>query len=100
MKQQEILQNRQTKGYVIAQKKQVKAVKNGWLVKSQSGDGFYKVSDTFICDCPDSELHNATCKHTYACRYYLDIEKHTTEGVKNERLRLTYEQAWHRTKIQ
>ena len=82
------------RGYEIAQKKQVKTVKDGWLVKSQSTDGFYRVSDTFVCDCPDSEMHKATCKHAYAVRYYLDIERHRPEGVTNERFRLTYKQAW------
>ena len=87
-------EKRQECGYEIAKKKQVKAVQDGWLVESQSGNGFYKVSDTFVCDCPDSEFHKATCKHAYAVRYYLDIERHTKEGVKNERIRLTYKQAW------
>ena len=90
----QILEKRQERGYEIAKKKDVKVVKGGWLVRLQSGMGFYRVSDTFVCDCPDSELHNATCKHAYAVRYYLDMEKHTTEGIKSERLRLTYEQAW------
>jgi len=88
------MDTRKVKGYQIAQQKQVKETKDGWLVKSQSNMGFYKVSDTFICNCPDSELHNATCKHAYAVRYYLDIEMHKPEGIKNERVRLTYEQAW------
>lgn len=88
------MDNRKAKGYEIAKKKQVETVRDGWLVKSQSTDGFYKVSETFMCDCPDSELHNATCKHAYAVRYYLDIEKHKPEGVTNDRLRLTYKQAW------
>jgi transposase len=87
-------EKRQECGYEIAKKKQVKAVQDGWLVESQSGNGFYKVSDTFVCDCPDSEFHKATCKHAYAVRYYLDIERHTKEGVKNERIGLTYKQAW------
>lgn len=94
METKQVLEKRQERGYEIAQKKQVKPTKDGWLVQSQSGMGFYRVSDTFICDCPDSELHNATCKHAYAVRYYLDIEKHTKEGIKNERVRVTYEQAW------
>lgn len=85
---------RKIKGYQIAQKKQIKEIKNGWLVKSQSGFGFYKVSEDFICDCPDSELHDATCKHAYAVRYYLDIEKNKPEGIKTEKIKLTYKQAW------
>lgn len=78
----------------MAKQKAVTETKDGWLVKSQSGRGFYRVSDTFVCDCPDSEFHNTTCKHAYAVRYYLDIEKHTPEGIENEKIRLTYKQAW------
>lgn len=85
---------RKVKGYEITQKKQVRTVKDGWLVKSQSGDWFYKVSDVFVCDCPDSELHKTTCKHSYAVRYYLDVEKHKPSGIMNERVQLTYNQAW------
>lgn len=85
---------RQEKGYQIAQQKQVKETKNGWLVKAQSKEGFYRVSEDFICDCPDSELHDQTCKHAYAVRYYLDIEKRKPEGIQSEKIRLTYAQAW------
>lgn len=85
---------KKTKGYEIAVKKGVRKYENGWLVKSQSGDGFYKVSEDFICECPDSELHNNTCKHSFAVRYYLDIEKYKPEGIQNERIKLTYKQAW------
>lgn len=87
------MDNRQTKGFEITQQKGVKEIKNDWLVKSQSNMGFYRVSDTFICDCSDSELHKTTCKYAYAVRYYLDIEKHTLEGIKDEKIRLTYKQA-------
>lgn len=89
------MDKRQIKGYEIANRqKSITETKDGWLVKSQSGNGFYKVSDTFICDCPDSELHDAICKHAYAVRYYLDIEKAKPEGTQTERIRLTYKQAW------
>ena len=94
METKQVLEKRQERGYEIAQKKQITAIERGWLVKSQSGDGFYKVSDTFICNCPDSELHKTTCKHAYAVRYFLDIEQHTQEGIKNEHVRITYQQAW------
>lgn len=94
MEQKQLLEKRQEKGYEIAKKGQVKATKDGWIVKSQSGSGFYRVNDTFVCSCPDSELHNHTCKHAYAVRYYLDIEQLTKEGIKTERVRLTYKQAW------
>ena len=89
-----ITEKKQMKGYEIAKQKGIKPTKEGWLVKSQSGEGFYRVSDTFVCSCPDSELHQTTCKHAYAVRYYLDIERHTAKGIKNERVRLTYKQAW------
>lgn len=88
------MDKRQVRGLEIAKQKAVKEVKDGWLVKSQSKDGFYKVSEDFICECPDSELHNSTCKHAYAVRYYLDIERHQPEGIQNDRIRLTYKQAW------
>src|SRR5271157_5862100 len=82
------------KGCELARQGKVKVTKDGWRVESQSGNGFYRVSDEFLCDCPDSELHNETCKHAYAVRYYLDVEKHRPEGIQNERIRLTYKQAW------
>lgn len=85
---------RKEKGYQIAKQKQVKIVKDGWLVKSQSKEGFYKVNESFICDCPDSELHNETCKHAYAVRYYLNIEKRRSNGVETEQIPLTHKQAW------
>lgn len=85
---------RQAKGYEIAQHGQIQQMKDGWLVRSQSGNGFYRVSDMFVCDCPDSELHNETCKHAYAVRYYLEIEKLKPEGIETDKVRLTYKQAW------
>jgi len=88
------IEKRQQKGLEIAKQKAVKEIKDGWLVRSQSGQGFYKVSDDFICECPDSEIHNSTCKHAYAVRYYLDIEKKKPTGTETERIRLTYPQAW------
>lgn len=94
MEQKQLTEKRQEKGFEIAKKKQIKTTKDGWLVRSQSGSGFYRVSDTFVCNCPDSELHKTTCKHAYAVRYYLDIEQHTKEGIKKERIKLTYQQAW------
>ncbi len=85
---------RQQKGYDIAKNKKVKQTPDGWLVESQSGNGFYKVSDIFVCNCPDSELHKTTCKHAYAVRYYLDIEKDTPEGIQTDKIKLSYKQAW------
>lgn len=86
--------SRKQRGYEIAQQKQIKITKDGWLVESQSGNGFYKVSNEFICNCPDSELHKETCKHAFAVRYHLNIEKRTKEGVEVQKIPLTYQQAW------
>jgi transposase len=85
---------RKQKGYEIAQQNQIKITKDGWLVESQSGNGFYKVSNEFMCNCPDSELHMETCKHAFAVRYYLNIEKKTRDGIEVEKIPLTYPQAW------
>ena len=88
------MDRRQVEGYRLASQKAIRETKDGWLVKSQSGSGFYRVSDTFMCECPDSELHNNTCKHAYAVRYYLDIEKDKPQGKETEKIKLTYKQAW------
>ncbi len=88
------VEERQQRGYEIAKQNQIKETKDGWLVQSQTSNTFYKVNQDFICDCLDSELHNTTCKHAYAVRYYLDIEKHKESGIETERIKLTYKQAW------
>jgi transposase len=85
---------RQLRGIEIAKQKQVRKTKDGYLVKSQSGAGYYRVGEDFSCTCPDAEFHNATCKHAYAVRYYLKTELDTPQGVKVVEKRLTYKQAW------
>jgi transposase len=88
------MNERKAKGYKIAQENKIQITKDGWLVESQSGNGFYKVSNEFICNCPDSELHRETCKHAFAVRYYLNIEKRGINGLETEKIPLTYPQAW------
>lgn len=85
---------RQIKGLEIARKHDIKPTKDGWLVKSQSSEDCYKVTEDFVCTCPDSQKRNTTCKHSFAVRYYLQVEKDSPEGVKIEKVRLTYPQAW------
>lgn len=85
---------RQMKGMEIARQKMVKPTKDGWLVKSQSSDNAYKVNEEFVCTCPDSEFHRTTCKHAYAVRYYLQVEKDTEKGTETDRVRISYKQAW------
>jgi transposase len=65
-----------------------------WLVPSQSSDKVYHVDEKFVCDCPDAEYHKATCKHSIAVRYYLQILKETPSGTEETKVRLTYKQAW------
>lgn len=88
------MNNRKQRGLEIARQKQVRPTKNGWYVKSQSAEGEYRVNEYFLCNCPDSELKKTTCKHAYAVRYFLQVEKETETGVQVEKVRLTYKQAW------
>ncbi len=53
---------RQIRGLEIARQNQVKESKDSWLVKSQSGRGFWRVGEDFSCNCPDAEFHKTTCK--------------------------------------
>jgi len=85
---------RMVKGLEIAKTKQIFREKQGWLVQSQTANKRYFVDENFVCSCPDSEFHRATCKHAYAVRYYLAKEVETPKGVKTVKVRLTYSQAW------
>jgi transposase-like protein len=69
--------------------------KNVWNVKSQSGNGYYAVTKTFVkgrnaphlhdwsCTCPDHTTRNVICKHIYAVQFSLklktDIEQEATQ---------------------
>ncbi len=68
--------------------------RHGWVVPSQNGNKRYFVSEDFECTCPDYESHQSTCKHGFATRFYLHIEKETPEGTETTKVRLTYPQAW------
>ena len=88
------MEARQIRGLEIAKKKQIQPTKEGWLVKSQSGNGFYRVSEEFNCNCPDAEFHKETCKHAYAVRFFLKAEMQTPQGIKIIEKRITCSQAW------
>jgi len=88
------METRQERGFEIAKQKQVKPNGNGWTVQSQSGHGVYHVGEDFDCDCPDCQTRQTTCKHAFAVRYYLQVEKETPKGLEVERVRLSYPQAW------
>jgi transposase len=92
------MEMRQIRGLEIArqQGKQIKPMTNGngWRVPSQSGDGFYRVDEDFVCTCPDSQKRKCTCKHAYAVRYYLKTEIDTPQGKVVKEKRLYRPQAW------
>ena len=90
------MEQRQIKGMEIVKTlgKYIKPIEGGWTVPSQSSNDTYKVNEEFVCTCPDCQTRNVTCKHAFAVRYYLQAEQDTPEGVKTNRVRLTYPQAW------
>ncbi len=89
------MEMRKAKGFEIAQTKQIVKKYDGWVVPSQTKSSkTYFVNQEFVCNCPDSELHNTTCKHAYAVRYYLDIEVETPEGKRIEKKPIAYSQIW------
>lgn len=88
------MDKRQQKGMEIAKSKTIKPTKDGWLVKSQSSDNCYKVDEEFVCNCPDAECRGVTCKHAYAVRYFLQIERETPKGRETEKIRISGKQAW------
>lgn len=90
------MEKRQMKGMDIARTKDsIKPCKDGWKVKSQSSNNCYKVNKDLVCNCPDCESRRVICKHSYAVRYYLQMEKDKGNGkIQSERVRITYKQAW------
>lgn len=84
---------RKVKGMSIAKEHKIKQVAGGWIVPSQNSNQTYFVNEhDFECDCPDCKNRQLTCKHAYAVKYFLGIEK--ADGT-TEKVRLTYKQAWH-----
>ena len=89
------MEMRQIRGLEIARAKQVqKQNDGGYRVHSQSGDGFYHVSEEFVCTCPDSQKRKTTCKHAYAVRYYLKTEIDTPQGKVVKEKRISKPQMW------
>jgi transposase len=88
------MDKRQQKGMEIAKAKTIRPTTGGWLVKSQVSDNCYKVDEEFVCNCPDAETRGVTCKHAYAVRYYLQIERETPEGTETTKVRIQSKQAW------
>lgn len=85
---------REVRGQIIAKTAQIQKTANGWLVPSSSSGKNYLVGKDFGCNCPDSQFHQITCKHSYAVKYYLQKETENPQGIQTGRMRLTYKQAW------
>lgn len=83
---------------ILAEKDAINKVDNDlFTVKSQTGVGQYRIEWTgkgWKCNCPDYITRGGQCKHILATRYYLEIQQETTDGIKTERIPLTYKQAW------
>ena len=89
------MEMRKIKGLQIAKTEKIREKRNGWVVPSQTTGGkTYFVNEEFVCDCPDSEFHNATCKHAYAVRFYLNMEIKTPKGIVIEKKPISYSQVW------
>jgi len=85
---------RKMKGLQIAATGKIKEIEGGWLVPSQSSNKTYFVTSIDNkCTCPDCKAGRAEfCKHAYAVKYFLQVEKPTGE---THRVPLTKGQAWH-----
>jgi len=70
---------RQTRGKEICMMNAVsKMNETDYIVKSQSGNGEYRVSKTFnswICSCPDYSYRGWTCKHIYAVQFSYNLKQ-------------------------
>ena len=83
---------RKQKAIQLVKEKAVKPLDEGWAVHSQTSKRYYYVDENYKCDCPDCRLNGTqVCKHAYAVKYFLGIEK--ADG-STEKVRLTYPQAW------
>lgn len=88
------METRQIKGFEIARTKQITKRVNGRVPSQTKSGKTYFVNEEFVCNCPDSELHNTTCKHAYAVRYYLNVEIETPEGKVVKKEAVAYTQIW------
>ena len=53
-----------------------RATESRYLVRSQNGNGWYKVNwkrGKWICECPDYRARNEACKHVYAVTFLLRL---------------------------
>lgn len=92
------MEAREIRGMQIAEKGGLEQTKHGWIVPAQGGSGHYFVQrkgGRYVCDCPDCQTRNLTCKHSYAVMHTLrktvDSQGKTTI---TETKRITYKQDW------
>lgn len=84
---------RKQRAIQILKQNSIKAVEDGWIVKSQYSKRYYYVDRSFICNCPDTEFNGEKlCKHSHAVRYFIGVEK---PNGTTEKVRITMQQAWH-----
>lgn len=89
---------REIRGIQIAEKGGLEKTKHGWVVPAQGGSGAYFVqrkAGKYVCNCPDCQTHNITCKHSYAVMHTLrkTIDGNGTTTV-TETKKVTYSQNW------
>jgi transposase len=95
---------REQRGVVLAATKKISRYGERWKVPSQTGNGFYMVSNIDReqpnCSCPDWETRRLNCKHIYAAIYVMRREEHpdgtttVTETFAVAKERPTYTQTW------
>ena len=83
---------RKQKALQLLKNGRIKKLKDGFAVQSQNSLRYYFVDKAFTCTCPDCKVNKTpVCKHAFAVKYYLGIEK--PSGTV-EKVKLTYKQAW------
>jgi transposase len=96
---------REQRGVILAATTKITRFGDRWKVPSQSGHGFYMVSEPCgdaACSCPDWETRRLNCKHIFATLYVLRRETHPdgsttvteTLSIAEVSQRPTYTQAW------
>jgi transposase len=99
------MEPREQRGLVLAATAKIRPYGERWMVPSQTGNGFYMVSNADqknpACSCPDYETRREKCKHIYAAIYVIRRERHVdgsttvTEAFAIASTeRPTYPQAW------
>ena len=62
----------------------VKENETDYIVKSQSGNGEYRVSQTFkgfVCSCPDNTYRGWTCKHIFAVQFSFNLKQEVKRAI-------------------